>query len=121
MATYHTVAGESYVSEGRRYYIGMRLALAVQRKFGWITTRTLAPGSLLTVKNIVYQEEHPNVVFLACEFETHIGGHTCSAERRNAPPWESRFLCRDGYGEWMTIPEANKCTEEVDTKPDWEV
>lgn len=121
MPSYVTVDSGTTTYKNRVFTIGMQLELIKDKSMTWRDTEDLKAGERCIVRNIVAPLNEPHAIYLACEWERDINGHNCAADRGGLPPWSPEFLCRDGYGEWMSINEAWLRTQDVLTKPTWEL
>lgn len=122
---YVTIEGEQYVHEGETFFIGQVRVMTGSVPY-IVGDRVYSDGMFFTIKNIIHangEPIEPRSLFLCCEFDEHINGHDCRAERGGIlGAWPTHLLCKSGHGEYITVEKAVKITTPVTSiEPNWEV
>jgi hypothetical protein len=80
-------------------------------------------GEQLTIRNIIAPDYDTGLqsMFVCCEFERDIGGHPCSADRGNRPPWDPTLLCIEGQGEYVALDMLIKIADQERQEATWEL
>ena len=123
MRGYQTVEGEQYNHHGDVFYVGQRRRIKAS---GWVYGKLISVGGeKFTVKNIIHPrtDPDPECMFICAEFDEHVGGHNCAADTGiGNPPWEDKYLCKRGHGDYFVIERAHEWTEPCEPpEPSWEV